>query len=113
VQANVDRATETTLGLAEHATVAEAEARASSTVVVTPAGLANYGLKKTFTIGNGSATSIACTHSLGNKDVITQVREVATDEIVECDIVNTSTTVTTLSFAVAPATNSIRVVIIG
>lgn len=112
-QANVDRATTTTLWLAEHSTLAETEARSSSTVVVTPDTLVNFGLKKTFTIGDNTATSIACTHSLGTKDVIVQVREVTGDAVVECDIVNTSTTVTTLSFSVAPATNSLRVVIIG
>lgn len=111
-QANVDRATTTTLGLAEYSTQAEAEARTDTLTAVTPASLINFGVKKFFTIGDGTSTSIACTHSLWTKDVITQVREVATDAVVECDIVNTSTTVTTLSFASAPATNSLRVVII-
>ena len=113
VQANVDRATTTTLGLAEHATQAETEAKSSSTVVVTPDTLVNFPIKKLFTIGDGTSTSIACTHSLGTKDVMTQVRDASTDAVVECDITNTSTSVTTLTFTTAPTTNSLKVVIIG
>lgn len=69
--------------------------------------------KYTATIGDGSSTSIAVTHSLGTKDVIAQVRDASTDAVVECDITQTSTTQTTFSFASAPATNSLKVVIIG
>lgn len=106
-------ATTTVKGKVELADATEAEARSSGTLAVTPLSLANFPVKKVFTIGDGSATSIAVTHSLGNKDVITQVREVTGDAVVECDIVNTSTTVTTLSFTTAPASNSIRVVVMG
>lgn len=113
VQANVDRATTSTLGLAEYATQAETEAKTDATVAVTPASLTSFTQKKTFTIGDGSATSIACTHSLGTKDVIVQVRQASDDAIVDCDIVQTSTSVTTLSFTTAPTSNAIKVVIIG
>lgn len=65
------------------------------------------------TIGNGSSTSIAVTHNLGNQDVITQVRQVSNNEVVFCDIVNTDANTVTLTFAVAPANNSIRVSVIG
>ena len=108
MQANVDRATSTTLGLAEYATSGEAEARSDTTVALTPASVVNFPVKKTFTVGDGSATSIALTHNLGTKEVVTQVRQASDDAVVECDIVNTSTTVTTLSFAVAPTTNAIN-----
>lgn len=110
---SVPTATTTTEGKVELATAAEAEARTDTTRAVTPVSLANFPVKKTFTIGDGTTTAIAVTHSLGTKDVITQVREVATDEIVECEIVNTSTTVTTLTFVTAPTTNSLRVVVMG
>jgi hypothetical protein len=42
-----------------------------------------------------------------------QVRDAATDAVVIADIVNTSTTVTTITFAVAPASNAYKVVIEG
>lgn len=65
------------------------------------------------TIGDGTETSVAVTHNLGSQDVTAQVREVSTNEIVECNIVNTGNNVTTFSFNNAPATDSLRVVIIG
>lgn len=64
-------------------------------------------------IGNGAATSIAVTHNLGSKDVVVSVRQNSDDAEVECDVVMTSTTQVTLSFAVAPASNALRVVVIG
>lgn len=106
-------ATDTTQGKVELATVAETETRTDTTRAVTPAGLATFPRKYSATIGDAAATSIAVTHSLGSKDVISQVRQVSDDAVVECDIVNTSTTVTTFSFAVAPAASAIRVVIVG
>jgi hypothetical protein len=64
-------------------------------------------------IGDGSTTSIGFTHSLGNQHVIAQATEVATGAVVGCDIVKTSTTVTTFTFTTAPAANSIRVNVVG
>lgn len=113
VQSNVEQATVSTKGILALATQAIAEAKTDSEKAVTPISLINFPIKKVFTIGDGIATSIAVTHSLGNKDVITQVIEVSTDAKVECDIINTSTTVTTLVFNVAPAVSAFRVVVIG
>jgi hypothetical protein len=61
----------------------------------------------------GGATSVAVTHGLNTTDVNCQAYLVSTGEIVECDIVRTSTTQVTFGFAVAPAANSIRVTIQG
>ena len=69
--------------------------------------------KFTATIGDGSTTAIAVTHSLGTQDVLAQVRDATTNAVVECDITQTSTTVTTFTFASAPASNAYKVVIIG
>lgn len=110
---SVPAASTTVAGKVELADSTEAEAKSSSVLALTPASVVNFPTKKTFTIGDGSTTSIACTHSLGTKEVITQLRQAADDAVVEADIVNTSTTVTTITFAVAPATNAIKVVIIG
>lgn len=106
-------ASTSTAGIVQLATLAEAEAKSEANKALTPSSVANFPVKKTFTIGDGTNTTYALTHSLNNKDVVTQVRQVSNDEVVECDIVNTSTTVTTLTLAVAPTTNSIRAVIIG
>jgi hypothetical protein len=63
------------------------------------------------TIGDGSATSIVVTHSLGTTDCTVQVYQVADGVQVECDITRTSTSQVTLGFALAPASNSLRVVV--
>lgn len=63
------------------------------------------------TIGDAAATSIAVTHSLGTKDVHWAVRQVSDDAFVDCDAVATSTSVLTLTFAVAPTLNALRVVV--
>lgn len=106
-------ATTSASGVAELATTAETEAKSDTGRVVTPSGLTNFPIKKSFTIGDGTSTSITCTHNLGTKDVVVQVRQASDDAVVECDITQTSTTVTTLGFSVAPATNALKVVIIG
>lgn len=64
-------------------------------------------------IGNGSATSITVTHNLGTKDITASVRQNVDDAFVDCDIVATSTTQATFTFAVAPASNALRVVVHG
>lgn len=112
--ANIKQAATTTAtGVAELATAGEAEARTDADRAVTPLSLANFPVKKIFTIGDNSATQIDVTHSLGTKEVITQVRQASDDAVVECDITNFSTTVVRLNFAVAPATNALKVVVMG
>lgn len=64
-------------------------------------------------IGDGSSTSIAVTHNLGTRDVHVALFDKASNAEVETEIVHTSTTVVTLNFAVAPASNAYRVVVIG
>lgn len=64
-------------------------------------------------IGDGTSTSIAVTHSLGTVDVIAQVRDTTTGALVECDNIANSTTQITLTFAVAPASNAYRVIVVG
>jgi hypothetical protein len=65
------------------------------------------------TIGNGSSTAIAVTHGLGSQYVTAQVFDATSNDLVECDITLTSSTVTTFAFSVAPTTNQYRVVIVG
>jgi hypothetical protein len=63
------------------------------------------------TIGDGSATSIDVTHNLGTKDVIVQLYDLSSNDTVYADVVRTSTTVITIGFGSAPATNDIRVLV--
>lgn len=63
------------------------------------------------TIGNGSSTSIAVTHSLNSLDVHVEVYEIATGATVGVDVVRTNVNTVTINASPAPATNSLRVVI--
>lgn len=62
---------------------------------------------------HASTTSIAITHGIGNQMVQAAVVVTSTGEVVECDVVNTSTTVTTFTFGVAPTSNTLTFVIVG
>lgn len=112
VQANVEQATTSTLGLVALADSTVAEAKSDTAKAVTAAALANFPLKKTATIGDGSTTAISVTDNLGTKDKIAQCRNAATDALVMVDITY-GTNTTTFTFAVAPASNAYKVVIIG
>ena len=110
---SVSQATTSVAGKVQLATQAEAEAKSDTAKAVVSADLVNFPIKKTATIGDGSSTSIAVTHSLGTKDVIAQVRDASTDVVVDCGITQTSTSVTTFDFATAPSSNAYKVVIVG
>lgn len=64
-------------------------------------------------VGNGTSTSIAVAHNLDTLDVQVSVYEVATGVEVDCDVTHTDGNTVTLSFASAPATDSLRCVVIG
>ncbi len=64
-------------------------------------------------VGNGSLTSIAVTHNLGTKDVHVSLRELSGDADVFTDWAATDTNTVTLAFAVAPASNALRVTVVG
>jgi len=68
--------------------------------------------KFTATIGDGSSTSIVVTDGLGTIDKIATIRDATTGATVGCDI-SYSATQTTFGFAVAPASNAYKVVVIG
>lgn len=115
-------ASTTVAGVIEIATNTEANAGTLTNRAITPANLKNVlgttaSLSTTLTysqlVGDGSATSIIVTHGIGNQFVQAQAYEVAAMDKVECEIELTSTTTTTFKFNVAPASNALRVVIIG
>ena len=65
------------------------------------------------TIGDGSATSFAITHSRGTTDVTVEVYDASTNDTVIANVNRNSTSQVTVSFASAPATNAYKVVVIG
>lgn len=91
----------------------------SDALRVKDAGITDAKLASTFTkkysatVGDGSTTAIAVTHNLGTRAVAVEVYDASTFETVIVDVVRTSTTVVTLTFATAPATNAYVVVVIG
>lgn len=72
-----------------------------------------YTKKYTTTIGNTSLTSLAVSHNLGTRAVISQVYDSSTYAVIDCQIVNTDINTTTFSFNTAPGTNAYTVIIIG
>lgn len=62
-------------------------------------------------IGDGSTTAIAVTHNLGTEDVIVQLFDNATKETVYADVARNSVNQVTVTFATAPSSAAIRVLI--
>lgn len=85
----------------------------TDTRVNTVLSTGGYTKKVSANVGNGSATSFAVTHNLGTRDIQVQVYDNATYDTIECDVVRTSTSVVTVSFASAPSSNAYRVVVVG
>lgn len=85
-----------------------AQDAATKAYVDAQVGASNYKAN----IGNGSATSITVTHSLGTRDVAVEVFRNSGDyDTVICDVQRTSTSAVTLVFGTAPTTNQYRVLI--
>jgi hypothetical protein len=103
-------ATTSAVGVVELATGAETLAMSSSTLVVTPSGLASLRYAATGPVS--PATSMVVTHNLGTTDVMVQVYEVSSGETIECDVVRTTGNVVTLGFCSPQTTNSLRVLVI-
>ena len=98
-----------TKGVVELATTAEALAGSDTSRAVTAAGLAARSFKTT--IGDGSDTDIAVTHSLGTRDVIVQLYDSSSYETVYAQVVRTDANTVTIDTNVAASTNDITVLI--
>lgn len=109
----VPQASTTTAGKVELATQAEAQAKSDTDRALTPASVADFARKYTGLIGDNSSTTLAVTHGLGSQWVTAQVYDASTNEQVECEVVLTSGTQTSFTFATAPTTDQYRVVITG
>ena len=114
---SANAATTSASGVVELATTAEATTGTDTTRAVTAAGVAAHVDAKiaatgySASIGNGTLTSIAVTHSLGTRDVVVQLYDNTTWETLYADVVRTDANTVTVSFAVAPGTNAVRVLV--
>ena len=85
-----------------------AQDAATKAYVDAQVGASNYKAN----IGDGSATSITVTHSLGTRDVAVEVfRNSGNYDTVICDVERTSTSAITLIFGTAPTSNQYRVLV--
>jgi hypothetical protein len=110
-------ATETTAGIAEIATQPETDAGTDDARIVSPLKLKNWsGAAKRFaaTFGDGSATSYTITHNLNTRDVVVNVFPTSGqyDNII-CDVQRPTVNSVVLVVTPAPASNSLRAVIVG
>lgn len=107
--------TETRAGLIEIATQAEVTTGTDDARAITPLKLTTHLTNLVggyaANIGNGVLTTIPVTHNLNTIDVIAEVKEVSTGEVVWTDMVITNSNTVTFYFAVAPTSNQYRVII--
>jgi hypothetical protein len=107
--------TETRAGLIEIATQAEVTTGTDDARAITPLKLTTHLTNLVggyaANIGNGVLTTIPVTHNLNTIDVIAEVKEVSTGEVVWTDMVITDSNTVTFYFAVAPTSNQYRVII--
>ena len=111
----VDAASTSAAGKVELATNAETNTGTDTARAVTPASLLHTLQARSFsaTIGDASNTTFNVDHGLG-LDVIVQVYDVSSGDTVFCDVVrnNTNSGRAVLTFADAPASNDIKVLVI-
>jgi hypothetical protein len=109
-------ATDTVAGIIEIATQAETDTGTDYTRAVTPLTLASYANRAkryATSIGDGASTLYTVTHNLGTLDCIVQVFLNSTGASVLVDQVRNSTNAVQITFAVAPASNAYRVVVVA
>jgi hypothetical protein len=87
----------------------------ATTASAARASLAVPGIFNSGAIGDGASTSLTVTHSLNNNIPMISVYDVSGTHpvVIECDVTATDANNVSLSFAVAPATGSIKCVVTG
>ena len=87
----------------------------STTAAGARTNLGAPGLYNTAAIGDGSSLTLTVTHNLNNTIPMVQVYDVSGSHpvLIQCDPVATGANTVTLTFATAPATNSIQAVVVG
>ena len=122
---NAESATTTAQGVVERATNAEAAAQTDTTRYVTPKHLGDLETSivnsrfKTFTVGNGSLTTITVTHNFASDFIMVQCQQIIDEgtaqerrDTVIVETSRTSNNAFDLKFASAPASNSIEVMVV-
>lgn len=113
MQGNTEQASTTVLGTVILATQAETEAKSDTTKVVTPADLTSFTRKYATSIGNTTLTTFTITHNLNTLDVEVTAFENSGGAEVEVTVTHTDVNTVTIDTNVAPATNALRIVVIG
>lgn len=86
----------------------------TNTSTTTTLGSGSGVSKYAAAIGDGVATTIAVTHSLGTLDIICQIWNISTGaQIVPTSITKTNSNAISIVFGSAPASSNARVVVIG
>lgn len=111
-------ASETSAGVLEIATQGETDTGTDDARALTPAKAkaASWRVKKyATTIGDNSANSFTVTHNLGNDDVhVSVIKTTGNKDEVIVDVERTSSNAVTIKTApTVPATNGLRVVVLG
>lgn len=110
-------ASTTTAGIIRIATQSEADAGAANNLAITPLTLAawvNRIRKFTATFGDGASTQFDLSHNFNTNDINVEVYRAGSPfDKIECDVERVSVNAVRLRFAVAPALNSFRVVVLG
>jgi hypothetical protein len=101
-----------TLSISAPVSVANGGTNATS-IAAAKTSLGFASIYNSGTIGDGSSTTLTVTHNLNNSYPNVEVWSVTNSAVVVCDIATTSVNAITLTFAAAPASNSIACTVIG
>lgn len=86
--------------------------KVGSGLTIDGAGVLSAAHKFTTIIGDGNATTFTITHNMNSSDVIVQISDVTTHEVVLANVAITSENAISVNFATAPAASAYKVVII-
>jgi hypothetical protein len=110
-------ASESTAGLIEIATQAEADTGTDDGRALTPAKAKNASwMVKKFAdaFGDGSNTQYDITHNLGTRDVVVSIRETASPyELIQATVAALDTNTVRVNVAAAPASDALTAIVIG